>query len=138
MSTATAIEASSIARVTRLDVERIIHQQPAFAKLLISSLILRIERIQVDYVDQIFSSSEKRLARVLLLMAGFSGEKESETALLKVSQETLAEMVGTTRSRVSYFMNRFRKLGLIDYNGNVRVHSALIGFLEDNKGASFT
>jgi CRP-like cAMP-binding protein len=137
-STATSIEASSIARVTRLDVDRIIHQQPAFAKFLISSLILRIERIQGDYVDQIFSSSEKRLARVLLLMAGFSGEKEPETALLKVSQETLAEMVGTTRSRVSYFMNRFRKLGLIDYNGSVTVHPALLGFLEDNQSASLT
>lgn len=136
MATATAIEASSIARVTRLDVERIIHQQPAFAKLLISSLILRIARVQDDYVDQVFSSSEKRLARVLLRMAGFAGEKDTEPQLLKVSQETLAEMVGTTRSRVSYFMNRFRKLGLIDYNGSVQVHSALLGFLEDNKRAS--
>jgi CRP-like cAMP-binding protein len=136
MSTATAIEASSIARVTRLDVTRIIHRQPAFAKLLISSLILRIERIQGDYVEQIFSSSEKRLARVLLLMAGFAGEKEPEPVLLKVSQETLAEMVGTTRSRVSYFMNRFRKLGLIDYNGSVKVHSELLSYLEDNRRAS--
>ncbi len=129
MSTATAIEASTVARVKRTTIVRIIHEEPAFAKLFISYLLFRIGRFQEEFVDQIFSSSEKRLARILLLLAGSGLQSKSAPALLKVSQETLAEMVGTTRSRVSYFMNRFRKMGFIDYNGTLRVHKSLLTFL---------
>lgn len=129
MSTATAIQSSTIVRVKRATIIRIIHQKPAFAKLFISYLLLRIGRIEEEFVDQIFSSSEKRLARVLLLLAGFGPHSNPEPAILKVSQETLAEMVGTTRSRVSHFMNRFREMGFIDYNGSLRVHGTLLSFL---------
>lgn len=129
MSTATAIEASTVARVKRATIVRIIHEQPAFAKLFISYLLFRIGRVQEEFVDQIFSSSEKRLARILLLLAGSGLQSKSAPALLKVSQETLAEMVGTTRSRVSFFMNRFRKMGFIDYNGSLQVHRSLLTFL---------
>jgi CRP/FNR family transcriptional regulator, cyclic AMP receptor protein len=131
-STATAIEATTIARVMRADIARIIRCEPAFAKLFISHLLFRIGRIEEELLDQIFNSSEKRLARILLLMAGFGPPSEQESALLKVSQRTLAEMVGTTRSRVSYFMNRFRSRGFIDYNGSVRVHPKLQTFLTED------
>lgn len=129
MSTATAIHQSTIASVQQTTIIRIIHQEPAFAKLFISYLLFRIGRIEEEFVDQIFSSSEKRLARVLLLLASFGVQAKPDPAILKVSQQTLAEMVGTTRSRVSYFMNRFRKMGLIDYNGSLQVHPALLTFL---------
>jgi CRP-like cAMP-binding protein len=128
-STAISIDSSSIARVKRANIVRMIHRDAPFAKLFISHLILRIARIQDEFVDQIFSSSEKRLARILLLTAGFGEQSEPEPVLLKVSQETLAEMVGTTRSRVSYFMNRFRERGFIDYNGTLQVHPSLLTFL---------
>ena len=127
--TATAIQPSSIARVKRAAIVRIIRQEPAFASLFISYLLFRIGRIEDEFVDQIFSSSEKRLARILLLLAGVGLQSKPKPALVKVSQETLAEMVGTTRSRVSYFMNRFRTMGFIDYNGSLRVHKALLTFL---------
>jgi CRP-like cAMP-binding protein len=113
----------------RATIIRIIHEDSAFAKLFISYLLVRIGRIEDEFVDQIFSSSEKRLARILLLQASFGPHSKPESAILKVSQETLAEMVGTTRSRISYFMNRFRKMGLIDYNGSLRVHRKLLTFL---------
>ena len=129
MSTATAIEASTIARVRRTTIVRIIHEEPAFAKLFISYLLFRIGRFQEEFVDQIFSSSERRLARILLLLAGSGLQSKSAPTLLKVNQETLAEMVGTTRSRVSYFMNRFREKGFIEYNGSLRVHKSLLTFL---------
>jgi CRP/FNR family cyclic AMP-dependent transcriptional regulator len=129
MSTATAVQPCSIARVNRAKLARIINSNASFSKLFISHLLLRIGLIEGEFVDQIFSSSEKRLARILLTMAGFSQQTELEPVVLKVSQETLAEMVGTTRSRVSYFMNRFRKLGFIDYNGSVHVHPSLLTFL---------
>jgi CRP/FNR family transcriptional regulator, cyclic AMP receptor protein len=129
MSTATAIQPSTIARIKRATIVRMIHKEPAFAKLLISCLLLRIGRIEEEFVDQIFSSSEKRLARVLLQLASFGLQSKPEPAIVKVTQETLAEMVGTTRSRISYFMNRFRKMGLIDYKGSVQVHAALLTFL---------
>ncbi len=115
MSTATAIESTTISRITRTEIGSIIHRDPAFVKLFISHLLLRIGQIEGDLVNQIFCSSEKRLARILLIMAGFELQSTApEPVFIKVSQETLAEMVGTTRSRVSYFMNRFRKLGFID------------------------
>src|SRR6201993_5647386 len=105
-STATAIQTSTIARVKRAAIVRILRQEPTFAKRFISYLLFRMERIEDEFVDQIFSSSEKRLARILLLLAGFGLQAKPKLARVKVSQETLAEMVGTTRSRVSYFMNR--------------------------------
>jgi CRP-like cAMP-binding protein len=129
MSTATAVQPCSIARVTRTRLVHVLHTEPAFAKLFIAHLLRRIGRIEEEFVDQIFSSSEKRLARILLSMAGFGSQADPEPVRIKVSQETLAEMVGTTRSRVSYFMNRFRKQGFIDYNGTVEVHPALVNFL---------
>jgi CRP-like cAMP-binding protein len=131
-STAVALESSSIARVTRTSIASSIHREPAFAKIFISHLVHRIARIQDEFVDQIFSSSEKRLARILLVMAGFGQESEPRPVLLKVNQETLAEMVGTTRSRVSYFMNRFRDRGFIDYNGSLHVHPSLVTFLTES------
>lgn len=131
MSTATSVEASSIARVTRASIARSIHREPSFAKIFVSHLVLRIARIEEAFVDQIFSSSEKRLARILLVMGGFGLQSAPEPVLLKVSQETLAEMVGTTRSRVSYFMNRFRDLGFIDYNGTLQVHPSLLAYLTE-------
>lgn len=133
MSTATAIQPSTIDRLKRATIVRIIHEEPAFAKLFISYLLSRIGRVEDELVDQIFNSSEKRLARILLLLAGVGPQSKpmSTPTLLKVSQETLAEMVGTTRSRVSYFMNRFRERGFIDYNGTLRVHKSLLTFLLD-------
>jgi len=129
MCTAIAIQPSTVSRVSRAAIVRIIQKEPAFAKLFISYLLFRVARFQEEFVDQIFSSSEKRLARILLMLAGFGQQANPEPVLLKVSQETLAEMVGTTRSRVSFFMNRFRKMGLIDYNGNLQVHKSLRAFL---------
>jgi CRP/FNR family cyclic AMP-dependent transcriptional regulator len=126
---AMAIQPSTLARVTRAAIVRIIQQEPAFAKLFIAYLVARIGRIEEDIVDQIFSSSEKRLARLLLLLANFGSQSRPEPVLIKISQETLAEMIGTTRSRVSHFMNRFRKLGLIRYNGTLRVNQSLLTFL---------
>lgn len=129
ISTATAIGATTIVRIMSADIARIIRNEPAFAKLFISHLLYRIGRIEDEFLDQIFSSSERRLARVLLQMAEFGQQSEPDSALLKVSQRTLAEMVGTTRARVSYFMNSFRSRGLIDYNGSLQVHPALLKFL---------
>jgi CRP/FNR family cyclic AMP-dependent transcriptional regulator len=126
MSTAVAVQASSIVRVGRETMIRVLHQEPAFAELFIAYLLSRNVRMEEDLVDQLFNSSEKRLARILLLLAHFGKEPRPETIIAKVSQETLAAMVGTTRSRVSYFMNRFRKLGFIHYNGGLQVHSGLL------------
>jgi CRP/FNR family transcriptional regulator, cyclic AMP receptor protein len=125
VASATAIQTATIARVNRGAIVRAIHQEPALAKLFISFLVTRIGRVEQDFVEQIVSSSEKRLARILLMLAGFGLQANPGPVLLKVSQEALAEMVGTTRSRVSYFMNRFRDMGLIDYNGGLQVHSEL-------------
>jgi CRP/FNR family cyclic AMP-dependent transcriptional regulator len=129
LSTATAIQSSTIARVKKAPLTRAIQREPAFAKLFIAHLLSRIGRVEEKLVDQISNSSEKRLAKILLLLAGIGPQsKPEEPVILKVSQETIAEMVGTTRSRVSYFMNRFRKMGFIDYNGTLRVHRALFTF----------
>ncbi len=122
MSTATAVHMSTIARVEKATIVRIIHEDPVFARLFIAHLLSRVVRIEEDFLDQLFNSSEKRLARTLLLLASFGTQSKPDPAILKVSQGTLAEMIGTTRSRVSFFMNRFRKMGLIDYNGSLRVH----------------
>ena len=129
VSTATAIHQSTISRVTKATLVSIIHEDPAFAKLFISHLLSRIGRIEEDFVDQLFNSSEKRLARTLWLLASFGRSSKAEPAILRVNQGTLADMIGTTRSRVSFFMNRFRKMGLIDYNGTLHVHRTLLAFL---------
>ena len=129
MSTATAVHLTTIARIEKTTIVRIIHEDPAFARLLIAHLLSRVARIEEDFLDQLFNTSEKRLARTLLLLASFGAQSKPDPAILKVSQGTLAEMIGTTRSRVSFFMNRFRKMGLIDYNGSLRVHRALLTFL---------
>jgi CRP/FNR family cyclic AMP-dependent transcriptional regulator len=125
---ATAIQQSTVARVKRSTMLRIIRQEPGFATLVISYLLSRMLRIGEDLVDQIFHPGEKRLARVLLLLARFGRKCESKSEVLKVSQQTLAEMVGTTRSRISFFMNRFRQLGFIHYKGGLQVHRGLFTF----------
>jgi CRP-like cAMP-binding protein len=129
MSTASAMQPSSIVRVGKTTMVRVLHREAEFSELFIAYLLSRNVRIEEDLVDQLFNSSEKRLARILLLLAHFGKESKPETVIAKVSQETLAAMVGTTRSRVSYFMNRFRKLGFIHYNGGLQVHSALLTVL---------
>jgi CRP/FNR family transcriptional regulator, cyclic AMP receptor protein len=126
LATVSAMTECVIARIAKADIIRVIHEQPAFAELFISHLLARKSRVEEDLVDQLFNSSEKRLARVLLLLANFGKEGRPEPVIAKISQETLAEMVGTTRSRVSFFMNKFRQLGLIDYNGKIEVHSSLL------------
>ena len=126
MSTASAIQASNVVRVDKSTMVRVLHQEPEFAELFTAYLLSRNVRIEEDLVDQLFNSSEKRLARILLLLAHFGKESRPEDVIPKVSQETLAAMVGTTRSRVSYFMNRFRKMGFIHYNGGLQVHSGLL------------
>ncbi len=128
MSTATAVHVATIVRVEKVTIVRIIHDDPVFARLFIAHLLSRVVRIEEDFLDQLVNSSEKRLARTLLLLASFGTQSEPHPAILKVSQGTLAEMIGTTRSRVSFFMNRFRKMGLIEYNGSLRVHKAPLTF----------
>ena len=129
MSTATAVQVSIIVRVEKVLIARLIHEDPAFARMFIAHLLSRVVRIEEDFLDQLFNSSERRLARTLLSLTSFGTQSKSHPAILKVSQGTLAEMIGTTRSRVSFFMNRFRKLGLIDYNGRLHVHRELLTFL---------
>ena len=124
--TATAVEECNLVRIDKEAMGRVLHEEPAFTELFLSYLLARTIRIEEDLVDHLFNSSEKRLARALLLLAHFGKEGEPETVIAKISQETLAEMIGTTRSRVSFFMNKFRKLGFIDYNGEVHVHSSLL------------
>ena len=129
LSTAAALTDCTIMAITKAEFSRTIHNEPAFAEFFISHLLIRSSQIQADLVDQLFNSSEKRLARALLLLANFGREGEPEPVLAKISQETLAEMIGTTRSRVSHFMNKFRRLGLIDYNGHIEVHRSLLNMV---------
>jgi CRP-like cAMP-binding protein len=126
MATATAITPCSALKIERAEMIRVMHEEHAFSDLFLKFLLERSMRTQADLVDQLFNSSEKRLARILLLMADFGQPGEPESLIPKISQETLAEMIGTTRSRVSFFMNRFRKLGFIDYNGGIKVHKSLL------------
>ncbi len=126
IAAATAIVDSTIVRLEKPAIVRLIHQEPAFSEMFIAHLLSRTIRVEADLVDQLFNSSEKRLARLLLLLANFGKEGKPEPIITKISQEMLAEMIGTTRSRVSYFMNKFRKLGFIDYNGMITVHSSLL------------
>jgi len=126
MATATAMTDCEIMRIEKQAMVRVLHEEPMFSEMFVQHLLARTIRVEEDLVDQLFNSSEKRLARALLLLANFGKEGKPETVIAKVSQETLAEMIGTTRSRVSQFMNKFRKLGFIDYNGALEVHSSLL------------
>jgi CRP/FNR family cyclic AMP-dependent transcriptional regulator len=126
LATATALIDSVVMRVTKAEMIRTLHAEPAFAEVFTAHLLARKSRTEEDLVDQLFNSSEKRLARTLLLLANFGKDGKTEPIETRISQETLAEMVGTTRPRISFFMNKFRKLGLIEYNGDLRVHSSLL------------
>jgi len=129
VATATALTPSSLLRIERAEMVRVLHQEKLFSEVFVSYLLARNARVQEDLVDQLFNSSEKRLARALLLLAQFGKEGKPETVIPKISQETLADMIGTTRSRVSFFMNRFRKLGFIEYNGQLSIHSSLLNVI---------
>ena len=130
LATATAITTCTALKIAREEMIRVMHEERSFSEMYMRFLLARSMRIQADLVDQLFNSSEKRLARVLLLMAELGKPGEPESSIPRITQETLAEMVGTTRSRISFFMNRFRKLGLIEYNGvGIRVHKSLINVI---------
>ena len=129
LSTATALTKCTIMEIAKVEFTRTVHNEPAFAEFFISHLLIRSGRVYADLVDQLFNSSEKRLARTLLILANFGKESEPEPVLAKISQETLAAMVGTTRSRVNLFMNKFRRLGLISYNGRIEVHRSLLNLV---------
>jgi CRP-like cAMP-binding protein len=126
MGNAVAMSECSVMRIEKTDVVRVLHEEPTFSEAFVAHLLSRNIRIEEDLVDQLFNSSEKRLARVLLLLANFGKEGTPQTVIPKISQETLAGIIGTTRSRVSFFMNRFRKLGFIHYNGGLQIHSSLL------------
>ena len=129
MATAVCMSKCSVMRLERSEVIRALHEQPSFSELFVAHLLSRNIRIEEDLVDQLFNSSEKRLARVLLLLANFGKEGTPQKVIPTMSQETLAEIVGTTRSRVSFFMNRFRKLGFIEYNGGLTIHNSLLNII---------
>jgi CRP/FNR family cyclic AMP-dependent transcriptional regulator len=129
LATATALTPCTALKINRDEMVRVMHDEHTFSDLFLAFLLARSMRIQADLVDQLFNSSEKRLARILLLMAEFGKPGEPETLIPAITQETLAEMIGTTRSRVSFFMNRFRQLGFIDYNGRIRVHKSLLNVI---------
>jgi CRP-like cAMP-binding protein len=126
LATATAITACTALKISREEMNHVMHEEFTFSDLFLKFVLARSMRVQADLVDQLFNSSEKRLARILLLMAEYGKPGEPEQNIPNISQETLAEMVGTTRSRVSFFMNRFRKLGFIDYDGRIKVHKSLL------------
>ncbi len=126
LSTAIALSACTALKITRSEMIRVLHDEPAFSDIFMKFVLERAMRAQADLVDQLFNNSERRLARILLLMAEFEKPGEPEEFLPHITQETLAEMIGTTRSRVNFFMNRFRSFGFIDYNGRVKVHRSLL------------
>ena len=126
LATAVAMTECEVLRVDKAAMICVRHEEPSFSEMFVSHLLTRTIKVEADLVDQLFNSSEKRLARALLLLANFGKEGRPEPILAEVSQETLAEMIGTTRSRVSHFMNKFRKLGLISYNGHIEIHSSLL------------
>jgi CRP/FNR family transcriptional regulator, cyclic AMP receptor protein len=133
LATATAMTESVIMRLDKASVVRVLHEEPEFSNAFLAYLLARNARVEEDLVDQLFNSSEKRLARLLLIMANFGKEGRPDPVIARVSQEALAEMIGTTRSRVSSFMNKFRKLGFIKYNGDLEVHNSLLNVvLHDN------
>jgi len=129
IATATALTDCTLMRIEKPAILRVLQAEPAFSSLFTAYLLSRNSRIEADLIDQLFNSSEKRLARVLLLLAHFGKEGKAEPVIPQISQETLAEMIGTTRSRVSFFLNKFRKLGFIDYNGGMHVHSSLLNVI---------
>ncbi len=129
LSTATAVNACTALKISRDEMIRVMHEEHEFSDLFLKFLLVRSMRIQADLVDHLFNSSEKRLARILLLMAEFGKPGEPETLIPPITQATLADMIGTTRSRVSFFMNRFRKLGFISYNGRIHVHKSLLNVI---------
>ena len=129
MASASALTECTVVQVSKPVMTRVLHDEPAFSETFITHLLTRNIRIEEDLVDQLFNSSEKRLARILLLLANFGKESRPDEVIANVSQETLAEMIGTTRSRVSFFLNRFRKLGFIEYNGEMHVHSSLLNVI---------
>ncbi|HEX5281686.1 MAG TPA: Crp/Fnr family transcriptional regulator [Micropepsaceae bacterium] len=133
IATATAMTACKIMRIDKSAITRVIHDEPAFSGLFVAHILARNVRVESDLVDQLFNSTEKRLARALLLLANFGKEGKPEPIIAKVSQETLAEIIGTTRSRVSFFMNKFRKLGFISYNGKLEVHTSLLNMVLHEK-----
>jgi CRP/FNR family cyclic AMP-dependent transcriptional regulator len=126
IATASAMTDCEIMGIEKAAITRALHMEPLFADMFMAHLLARTVRVEEDLVDQLFNSSEKRLARTLLLLANFGKEREPEPIIANISQETLAEMIGTTRPRVSFFMNKFRKLGLISYNDHIEVHSSLL------------
>jgi CRP/FNR family cyclic AMP-dependent transcriptional regulator len=126
LATASAMSECVTMRVAKTEIQRVIRDEPAFSQMFMSHLLARNVRVEEDLLDQLFNSTERRLARLLLLLANFGKEGRPEPLIAKISQETLAEMIGTTRSRVSHFMNKFRKSGFIDYNGHLEVHSSLL------------
>ena len=126
VASASALTPCSLLKIEKKEMARALHQEHAFSDIFVAHLLARNARVQEDLVDQLFNSSEKRLARILLLLAQFGKEKEPEKVIPKISQEVLAEMVGTSRARVNFFMNRFRKLGFIAYNGSIEVHPSLL------------
>jgi CRP-like cAMP-binding protein len=139
LATATAITDCTALKINREEMIRVMHEEHEFSDLFLKYLLARSMRNQANLVDQLFNSSEKRLARILLLMAEFGKPGEPEQYIPKISQETLAEMIGTTRSRVSFFMNRFRKLGFIEYNGRIKIHKSLLNVvLHDQLPANLT
>src|ERR1700676_405133 len=129
LATATAMTECMTMRVEKTELLQVLQDEPAFSQMFISHILARSARIEEDLIDQLFNSTEKRLARLLLLLANFGKEGRPEPIVAKISQETLAEMIGTTRSRVSHFMNKFRQMGFINYNGHLEVHSSLLGVL---------
>jgi CRP-like cAMP-binding protein len=129
LATAKAMVESEVMRVSKAEMVRVLHAEPAFGELFTAHLLTRNSRVEADLVDQLFNSSEKRLARTLLMLANFGKDDGPQPITTKISQETLAEIIGTTRPRVSHFMNKFRKLGFIDYNGTVKVHSSLLSVI---------
>ena len=136
LATATALTDCITMRVEKSEILRVLQDEPAFSRMFISHILARNARVEEDLVDQLFNSTEKRLARVLLLLANFGKEGRPEPIIAKISQETLAEMIGTTRSRVSHFMNKFRQMGFIDYNGHLEVHSSLLSVVLNEQNST--
>jgi CRP/FNR family transcriptional regulator, cyclic AMP receptor protein len=135
LAAAVTMSESTVMRVGKLEIQRLLQAETGFSQMFLSHILTRKDRVEEDLVDQLFNSTEKRLARLLLLLANFGKEGRPEPIIAKISQEVLAEMIGTTRSRVSHFMNKFRELGFIDYNGHLEVHSSLLSVVLNEQDA---
>jgi CRP/FNR family transcriptional regulator, cyclic AMP receptor protein len=129
IATVDAMTESIVVRIEKEEIVHLLREEPLFSEMFMTHLLHRTMRVEADLIDQLFNSSERRLARLLLILANYGNEGKPEPILAKISQETLAEMIGTTRSRVSFFMNRFRKLGFITYNGHIEVHKSLLNLV---------